>query len=170
MSRSRSIRTRTTLRPRFFEQSRLWPTKLWAGLVAEGRGIEVEAHSTFAEALRGPTAILKDAQAQRGWLAAFTVTGYVGTAFAELAKWVRSLIAEVRTWLTYENSPRKQPGWATRTRKPPQPELFGPSKVRPTTRRDSLRRIPGCSQGSVTTRSSSSSGGTSATSCLTDRH
>ncbi|MEE2058229.1 hypothetical protein [Rhodococcus artemisiae] len=58
-----------------------------AGLVAEGRRIEVTAHSTFAEALRGPTAILKDAQAQWGWLAAFTVTGYVGTAFAELAKW-----------------------------------------------------------------------------------
>ncbi len=58
-----------------------------AGLVAEGRGIEVAAHSTFAEALRGPTTILKNAEAQWGWLAAFTVTGYVGTAFAELSKW-----------------------------------------------------------------------------------
>ncbi len=58
-----------------------------AALVAEGRGIEVAAHSRFAEALRGPTTILKDAQAQWGWPAAFTVTGFVGTAFAELAKW-----------------------------------------------------------------------------------
>ncbi|MGX6510247.1 hypothetical protein [Rhodococcus sp. SJ-2] len=57
------------------------------GLVAEGRGIEASAHSAFAEALRGPTTILKDAEAQWGWLAAFTVTGYVGTAFSELAKW-----------------------------------------------------------------------------------
>ena len=31
------------------------------GLVAEGRGIEASAHSAFAEALRGPTTILKDA-------------------------------------------------------------------------------------------------------------
>lgn len=58
-----------------------------AGLVAEGRGIEVAAHSRFAEALRGPTTILKDAEAQWGWLAAFTVAGYGGTAFSELAKW-----------------------------------------------------------------------------------
>ncbi|MFD6859404.1 hypothetical protein ACFWCF_18950 [Rhodococcus sp. NPDC060090] len=58
-----------------------------AGLVAEGRGIEVAAHSTFREALRGPTTLLKDAEAQWGWLAAFAVTGYVGTAFSELAKW-----------------------------------------------------------------------------------
>ncbi|MDV2477665.1 hypothetical protein F8M49_23885 [Rhodococcus zopfii] len=56
-------------------------------LVAEGREIEGAAHSRFAEALRGPTTILKDAEAQWGWLAAFAVTGYIGTAFNELSKW-----------------------------------------------------------------------------------
>ncbi len=54
---------------------------------AEGREIEGAAHSRFAEALRGPTTILKDAEAQWGWLAAFAVTGYIGTAFNELSKW-----------------------------------------------------------------------------------
>ncbi|MGW0027989.1 hypothetical protein [Rhodococcus sp. NPDC003383] len=56
-------------------------------LVAEGREIEGAAHSRFAEALRGPTTILKDAEAQWGWLLAFIVTGYIGTAFNELKKW-----------------------------------------------------------------------------------
>ena len=56
-------------------------------LVAEGREIEGAAHSRFAEALRGPTTILKDAAAQWGWLLAFVVTGYIGTAVNELSKW-----------------------------------------------------------------------------------
>ncbi|MGW0018257.1 hypothetical protein ACWDUD_07995 [Rhodococcus sp. NPDC003382] len=56
-------------------------------LVAEGREIEGAAHSRFAEALRGPTTILKDAEAQWGWLLAFIVTGYIGTAVNELTKW-----------------------------------------------------------------------------------
>ncbi|WP_226435130.1 hypothetical protein [Rhodococcus yananensis] len=65
-----------------------------AGLVSEGRAIEAAAHGTFAEAMHGPMTILKDAKAQWGWLAAFTVTGYIGTAFAELTKW--NAIAESR--------------------------------------------------------------------------
>lgn len=56
-------------------------------LVVEGREIEGVAHSRFAEALRGPTTILKDAEAQWGWLLAFVVTGYIGTAVNELSKW-----------------------------------------------------------------------------------
>lgn len=58
-----------------------------ADLVAEGRGIEATAHSRLAEVLRGPTTILKDAEAQWGWLVAHTVGGYVATAVSEMSKW-----------------------------------------------------------------------------------
>lgn len=58
-----------------------------AGLVTEGRAVEVAAHSAIAEALRGPTAILKDAEAQWGWLVLHTVGGYLATAVSELSRW-----------------------------------------------------------------------------------
>lgn len=58
-----------------------------AGLVAEGRAAETGAHSALAEALRGPTTILKDAEAQWGWLVLHTVGGYLATAVSELSKW-----------------------------------------------------------------------------------
>ncbi|APE10838.1 hypothetical protein BO226_17875 [Rhodococcus sp. 2G] len=58
-----------------------------AGLVAEGRAAETAAHSALAEALRGPTTILKDAEAQWGWLLAHTVGGYIAATVAELSKW-----------------------------------------------------------------------------------
>ncbi|MCR8692965.1 hypothetical protein NWP13_10550 [Rhodococcus pyridinivorans] len=58
-----------------------------AGLVAEGRAAETATHSALAEALRGPTTILKDAEAQWGWLVLHTVGGYLATAVSELSKW-----------------------------------------------------------------------------------
>jgi hypothetical protein len=58
-----------------------------AGLVAQGRAAETAAHSALAEALRGPTTILKDAEAQWGWLVLHTVGGYLATAVSELSKW-----------------------------------------------------------------------------------
>ncbi|WP_232284633.1 hypothetical protein [Rhodococcus sp. R1101] len=58
-----------------------------AGFVTEGRAAETAAHSALAEALRGPTTILKDAEAQWGWLVLHTVGGYLATAVSELSKW-----------------------------------------------------------------------------------
>ncbi len=140
-----------------------------AGLVAEGRGIEVAAHSTFAEALRGPTTILKNAEASGvGWPRSQS-PDMSAPHSPSCRNGARSPIPEARIWPGYTNSPRKQPGWATRTRKPPQPELFGPSKVGPTTRRDSPRRTPGCSRGSVTTSSSSFSAVPQTTTSRKDR-
>lgn len=58
-----------------------------AGFVTEGRAAETAAHSALAEALRGPTTILKDAEAQWGWLLAHSVGGYIATTVSELSKW-----------------------------------------------------------------------------------
>ncbi|MFX1760671.1 hypothetical protein [Rhodococcus sp. As11] len=58
-----------------------------AGFVTEGRAAETAAHSALAEALRGPTTILKDAEAQWEWLLAHTVGGYIATTVSELSKW-----------------------------------------------------------------------------------
>ncbi|WP_016692638.1 hypothetical protein [Rhodococcus rhodochrous] len=58
-----------------------------AGLVADGRAVETAAHSALAEAMRGPTTILKDAEAQWEWLLAHTVGGYIVTTVSELSKW-----------------------------------------------------------------------------------
>ncbi|MGW5289534.1 hypothetical protein [Rhodococcus pyridinivorans] len=58
-----------------------------AGLVADGRAVETAAHNALADAMRGPTTILKDAEAQWGWLVLHTVGGYLATAVSELSKW-----------------------------------------------------------------------------------
>jgi len=58
-----------------------------AGLVADGRAVETGAHNALAEAMRGPTTILKDAEAQWEWLLAHTVGGYIVTTVSELSKW-----------------------------------------------------------------------------------
>ncbi len=58
-----------------------------AALVADGRAVETAAHNALAEALRGPTTILKDAEAQWEWLLAHTVGGYIATTVSELSKW-----------------------------------------------------------------------------------
>ncbi|UPK62418.1 hypothetical protein MYP14_16635 [Rhodococcus pyridinivorans] len=73
--------------PQVFRTKQIAAYEAAAGLVAEGRAAETAAHSALAEALRGPTTILKDAEAQWGWLVLHTVGGYLATAVSELSKW-----------------------------------------------------------------------------------
>ncbi len=73
--------------PQVFRTKQIAAYEAAAGLVAEGRAAETGAHSALAEALRGPTTILKDAEAQWGWLVLHTVGGYLATAVSELSKW-----------------------------------------------------------------------------------
>lgn len=73
--------------PQVFRTKQIAAYEAAAGLVTEGRAAETGAHSALAEALRGPTTILKDAEAQWGWLVLHTVGGYLATAVSELSKW-----------------------------------------------------------------------------------
>ncbi|WP_350246861.1 hypothetical protein RBB84_22090 [Rhodococcus sp. D-6] len=125
-----------------------------AGLVANGRAVETGAHSALAEALRGPTTILKDAGAQwGGWFCTQSV-GIWLRRFPSCRNgetWPRHA---ARTLLGCVSLPRKRRGWVIRTQKLLRPGLFGPSKGVRTMLHDSLRRTRDCLPGSVTTRSS----------------
>ncbi|MGU3581606.1 hypothetical protein ACLBYD_00235 [Rhodococcus sp. C26F] len=75
------------LAPQILRAKQIAAYETAAALVADGRAVEISAHSALAEALRGPTTILKDAEAQWEWLLAHTLGGYIATTVAELSKW-----------------------------------------------------------------------------------